>query len=81
MTTGDDDGVRATCDEACDNDRGAATGSGDVGDDGGGDDDGDGDEGETRGGDGGDGGDETSGDRATSPPMPGVGGLNILLVG
>ena len=28
LTAGDDDGVRATCDEACDNDRGAATGSG-----------------------------------------------------
>ena len=61
LTAGDDDGVRATGDEACDNDRGAATGSGDVGDDGGGDNDGDGDEGETRGGDDGDGGGEASG--------------------
>jgi hypothetical protein len=53
--------VRATGDEACDDDRGAATGSGDVGDGGGGDDDGDGDEGETRGGDDGDDGGEASG--------------------
>jgi hypothetical protein len=34
LTAGDDDGVRATCDEACENDRGAATGSGDAGDSG-----------------------------------------------
>jgi hypothetical protein len=57
LTAGDDDGVRATCDEASDDDRDAATGGGDTGDGGDGDDDGDGGEGETRGGDDGDGGD------------------------
>jgi hypothetical protein len=61
LTAGNDDGVRATCDEAGDDDRDAATGGGDAGDDGDGDDDGGGDEGETRGGDGGDGGGEASG--------------------
>jgi hypothetical protein len=57
LTAGADDGVRATCDEASDDDRDAATGGGDPGDGGDGDDDGDGGEGETRGGDDGDGGD------------------------
>jgi len=42
LTAGDDDGVRATCDEASDNDRDAATSGGDAGDDGDGDGDGDG---------------------------------------
>jgi len=49
LMTGDDDGVRATCDGASDGGRDAATSGGDAGDDGGGDDDGDGDGGETRG--------------------------------
>ena len=53
--------MRATGDEAGDDDGDAAAGSGDVGDDSGGDDDGDGGEGETRGDDDGDGGGETSG--------------------
>jgi len=53
--------VRATGDEAGDDDGDAATGGGGAGDDGGGDDDGDGDEGETRGDDDGDGGGEASG--------------------
>ena len=39
LTAGDDDGVRATYDEASDGGREAATGGGDAGDDGGGDDD------------------------------------------
>jgi len=63
LITGDDDGVRATCDGASDGGRDAATSGGDAGDDGGGDDDGDGDGGETRGGDGGDDGGEASGGR------------------
>jgi hypothetical protein len=33
LTTGDDDGVRATCDEASDDGRDAATSGGDAGDD------------------------------------------------
>ena len=61
LTAGDDDGVRATCDEASDNDRDAATSGGDAGDDGDGDGDGDGGGGETKGGDGGDDGGEASG--------------------
>ena len=36
LTASDDDGVRATCDEAGDDDREAATSGGDAGDDGGG---------------------------------------------
>ena len=62
--------MRATCDEASDDGREAATSGGDAGDDGGGDDDGDDDGGETRGGDGGDGGDDggevSGGSRATT---------------
>jgi len=56
LTAGDDDGVRATCDEraASGDGRDAATSGGDAGDDAGDDDDGDDDGGETRGGDGGD---------------------------
>ena len=63
LTAGDDDGVRATCDEraASGDGRDAATSGGDAGDDAGDDDDGDDDGGETRGGDGGDGGGEASG--------------------
>ena len=67
LTAGDDDGVRATCDEAGDDDREAATSGGDAGDDGGGDGDGDGGGGETRGGDGGgDGGEASGGSVATT---------------
>jgi hypothetical protein len=56
LTAGDDDGVRATCDEraASGDGRDAATSGGVAGDDAGDDDDGDDDGGETRGGDGGD---------------------------
>ena len=61
LTAGDDDGVRATYDEASDGGREAATGGGDAGDDGGGDDDDDDGGGETRGGNGGDDGGEASG--------------------
>ena len=72
LTTGDDDGVRATCDEMSDDGRDAATSGGDAGGDGGGDDDGGDDGGETTGGNGGDDGGEASGGSVATPqPLSG----------
>ena len=62
LTTGGDDSVRATCDEARGDGGETVTSGGDAGDDDGNDDDGDGDGGEARGGDAAmEGGEERSG--------------------